>query len=304
MSAAQDSAHVFEQAAVFVSEMWGHYGPRSEMHVGDLAWGTFSRWPSKLSALRLWSDEAAQIQALTMFDGAGVCDLLVRPGPSGLTAASQALDWAESRFRADGSMSHELRVGRRVQSSSIIELLRTRGFERLPASVPAMSRSISSANLAPASIAPGYVVRELTDDDLSSRVLAFNAAFPGDELCIEAYQRLRGCSLYDQRLDIVAFSQKSTVASFATLWLDKANGVVQIEPAGCHPDHRRRGLTRAVILRALHSAVSLGATAALVRHVNTNTAAKALYESCGFSTACTDTGFAKTLPPGAAQAAK
>ncbi len=288
---------VFDRAAAFVSEMWPESGPGSEMHVGDLAWGTFHRWPSAIGALRLWTDAAGQTQVFTMFDGSRVCDLVVRPGRAGLDAATQALDWAESTraATADGREPVELRVGRRVQSSEVIDLLHARGYERLPFGVPAMSRPLAGDDVAPATVPRGYEVRELRTDDLASRVLAFNAAFPGEELLVDAYQALRACPPYTPRLDVIAASPASEVAAFATLWLDADNGVVQIEPTGCHPDHRRRGLTRAVILQALQWSVELGATSALVRHVSTNAAAHALYESCGFTTACEDTGFIKTL---------
>jgi GNAT superfamily N-acetyltransferase len=234
-----------------------------------------------------------------MFDGAGVCDLVVRPGAAGVEVARQALEWAETRRRstAAGSEQIELRVGRRLQSAELVELLRASGFERRSVGAPAMSRTISTADFAPLSIPSGYSIRELHTDDLASRVIAFNAAFPGEELCVDAYRALRDCSPYVSRLDVVATSSSTSVAAFATLWLDPRNAVVQIEPAGCHPDHRRLGLTRAVILQALRWSVELGATDALVRHHSTNVAARALYESCEFTTVCEQTGFEKTILP-------
>ena len=105
---------VFDRAAEFVAEMWSHSGPSSEMHLGDLAWGTFHCWPNGLGALRLWTDSMGQTQALTMFDGSGVCDLVVRPGRAGIEAAMRALAWAEKTRAATaiGSEPIELRVGR------------------------------------------------------------------------------------------------------------------------------------------------------------------------------------------------
>lgn len=284
---------VFDRAAEFISEMWPQSGPSSEMHVGDLAWGTYRRWPNALEAVRLWADSGGKIQVLTMFGGSGVSDLVVRPGRAGLDAASRAMEWIESTAAASNSI--ELRVGRRLQSKEVIELLHERGFDRQPVGVPAMSRPIAAADALPPAIPSGYTIRELHADDLASRVLAFNEAFPGQTLCINAYRALRACSLYNERLDLVATTPSSEVAAFATLWLDSQNGVVQIEPVGCDPTYRRLGLARAVILQALRRSVLLGATEALVRHVSTNPAARKLYESCGFTTACEDTGFVKTI---------
>ncbi len=289
---------VFAQAAAFVSEMWRVNGPSSEMHIGDLGWGTFRSWPSRIDALRLWRDTNGLTQALTMFDGSGVCDLVVRPGPAGLSAAALALEWAETAALAttSGARPIELRVGRRPQSNGVIDLLHSTGFERLSFGVPAMSRAITHADVAPPATPDGYAIRKLHTADLASRVRCFNAAFPGEDLRVDAYRSLRACSIYDNRLDVVAISPSSDVAAFATLWLDAHNGVVQIEPAGCHPDHRRLGLTRAIILQTLRWSVALNARSALVRHVSTNANAQALYESCGFATICEDTGFFKRIP--------
>lgn len=297
MSTRAKRSAVFDRAAEFVSEMWREHGPSSEMHVGDLAWGTYSRWPSALEALRLWPDSKGRIQVLTMFNGSGVCDLVMRPGNAGGEAALQALRWAEAKRRSTVAESGpaELRVGWRLRSPELIDVLEARGYERRALGAPAMSRTISETDPAAPSAPSGYEVRELHTNDVASRVEVFNAAFPRDELSVNAYRALQACSLYEPRLDIVATSSSSSIAAFATLWLDAANAVVQIEPAGCHPDHRRLGLTRAVILRALSRSVELGATDAIVRHVSTNVAAQALYESCGFSTVSNETGFAKTI---------
>lgn len=299
MSDDPDRVRTFDRAAQFVSEMWSHDGPGSEMHVGDLAWGTFRCWPSALAALRLWTDRSGRIQALTMFDATGVCDLVVRPDDAGLEAAGRALNWAEAERRsaAVGSEPVEFRVGRRLQSVGLIELLEARGFARRRSGVPAMSRTIAADDVDRPSIPVGYEVREIRSENIASRVHAFDAAFPGEAMSVDAYRALRGCSAYVASLDIVAMSTANSVAAFATLWLDAENSVVQIEPAGCQPDHRRLGLTRAVILHALSRSVELGAVEALVRHVSTNDAARALYEACGFLTASDQTGFVKTLDP-------
>lgn len=297
MSAEPDRTSTFDRAAQFVCEVWNHDGPGSEMHVGDLAWGTFHRWPSALSALRLWTDRSERIQALTMFDATGVCDLVVRPGDAGLEAAALALNWAEAErtSAAIGPEPIELRVGRRLQSTGLVEVLESLGFTRLPSGVPAMSRTITATDVDRPSIPDGYEIREIRAEDLTSRVHAFDVTFRGEALSVDAYRALRGCSAYVPSLDIVAMSSANAVAAFATLWLDERNSVVQIEPAGCQPDHRRRGLTRAVILHALSRSVELGAIEALVRHVSTNEAAHGLYRSCGFVTVSEQAGFVKTL---------
>lgn len=286
----------FEQATDFVQTMWEHHGPASEMHVGDLCWGVFHRSPPALDSIRLWSVDGGPPQAFTMFDGHRVCDLIVQPGANGLDAAGLALDWAEERCREATPVGEiaRLRVGRRVSAEPVRELLHRRGFKPVSSGFPAMHRPVGNGDLPSPVVASGYEVRSLGSDQIEQRVGAFSAAFPSDELTTDAYRALQACDAYEPTLDVVAVAPDGSIAAFATLWLDRENRIAQIEPAGCHPDHRRLGLTKAVILHGLAAAARLGATGAIVRPSSENPAARALYESCGFRVVSDGFGFVKT----------
>jgi len=45
-----------------------------------------------------------------------------------------------------------------------------------------------------------------------------------------------------------------------TRWLDEANKTAEFEPVGTHPDFRRLGLARAMLLHGMHLARGAGAT--------------------------------------------
>lgn len=295
--AAGEISTSFERSADFIETVWKNDGPASEMHVGDLCWGVFHSSPPALGSLRLWSADGDLPQAFTMYDGKGVCDLVVRHGREGLRSAALALDWAESRCCefSSGRRSVELRVGRRVNQELLRDLLKGRGFIPQLTGFPAMHRLIDIDDVAQPVVPKGYEVRQLRPNELDERVRAFGAAFPDDALSIGAYQALRQCSPYRPGLDVVIAAPDSTIAAFATLWIDTSNAVVQVEPAGCHPDHRRLGLTRAAILHALAAAAHMGAREALVRSSSENFGARRLYESCGFRVASDRFGFAKTI---------
>jgi predicted N-acetyltransferase YhbS len=79
-----------------------------------------------------------------------------------------------------------------------------------------------------------------------------------------AYRRLMTAPLYRPGLDWVATTGDGAMVASACLWLDVDTGVVLLEPIGCHPDHRGRGLAGAVSLAALHAACRMGATTGLV----------------------------------------
>ena len=80
-----------------------------------------------------------------------------------------------------------------------------------------------------------------------------------------AYRRLMATPPYRAVLDWVAVTPDDEMVASCCVWLDDAAGVALVEPVGCHPEHRRRGLASAVSLAALHAARDVGGTTGLVR---------------------------------------
>lgn len=65
-------------------------------------------------------------------------------------------------------------------------------------------------------------------------------------------------------------------------WHDTLNRTGLLEPVGTHPEHRRRGLGKAVVLHAMGQMKAAGMTHATVANTATNEASRELYRSCGF----------------------
>ena len=296
-SVQRGAVDVFDVAARLIADVWPHDAAGSEMHLGDLAWGVHRQTPATVESLRLWPS-IDDPQALTKYDGRGVCDLVVRRTNAGYEAAIEAIAWAERECESrapEGADGIELRVGRRIADARLIELLVERGFRRCTGGFPALARTLEPAAVPDIAVPRGYAIRRLHSDEIGARCGCFEAAFPREPLSIESYRALQACSIYEPRLDVVAVSASGEVAAFATLWLDRVNRVAQIEPAGCDPQHRRRGLTRSAILTALAAARDLGAESALVRHGHHNVAARRLYQACGFRVESDLAGFAKQI---------
>ncbi|WP_256561135.1 GNAT family N-acetyltransferase [Pyxidicoccus xibeiensis] len=72
------------------------------------------------------------------------------------------------------------------------------------------------------------------------------------------------------------------LAVFVLCWLDPENAVGELEPVGTAPEHRRKGVARALIVSALHRLEEAGARTALVYAKANNPASVALYTSAGF----------------------
>jgi len=86
------------------------------------------------------------------------------------------------------------------------------------------------------------------------------------------------------------------MASSTIMWLDKANRTVEFEPVGTHPDYRRLGLARAMMLHGMHLARAAGATHATVVCLGApgHPKARELYYSLGFRELSRDAPLIKT----------
>jgi predicted N-acetyltransferase YhbS len=123
------------------------------------------------------------------------------------------------------------------------------------------------AELAPVPVVEGYSFRHVESGEADARAACHRTAwsdFGPSQVTGTAYQGLMAAPFYRHDLDWVALDAAGEMVASACLWLDPATGVVLIEPVGCAPEHRGRGLAGAVSLAALHAAREVGAATGLV----------------------------------------
>jgi predicted N-acetyltransferase YhbS len=89
---------------------------------------------------------------------------------------------------------------------------------------------------------------------------------------------------YRNGLDLVITAPDGTIACFCTIRYDEKNKIGTFEPVACHPDHKRKGLCKAIMLEGLKRARDLGANIVTVQTSDPrrNLPANKLYESVGF----------------------
>jgi predicted N-acetyltransferase YhbS len=114
----------------------------------------------------------------------------------------------------------------------------------------------------------GYTFRHVEPVEAADRSACHRAAWsePGgtSKVSAAAYDRLMRTPPYLPELDWVAIDETGEMVASATVWLDVTTGVALVEPVGCAPDHRGRGLAGAVSIAALAAARDLGATVGMV----------------------------------------
>jgi len=129
----------------------------------------------------------------------------------------------------------------------------------------------------------GYRIRSLRGpQEFETRVALHRAAFPPSRLNVAKYERLLTVPHYRFEDDLVVEAPDGSLAAFALAWYDPDGLVGELEPVGTHPDHQRRGLSRAVVTEAVHRLVQHGAKVVQVYSDGSKPAPEALYDSAGF----------------------
>ena len=168
----------------FISEVWPLHGPGSEMHVGDLYWGLFHRHlRDRQYPVRLWHDADGVLQGLTVFPGPTWCDIILRPAHYASSLGEEIIAWAVREcLRKDPQPTEPLvlRIGRRVTSPGRLAFLARRGFERMSFGYLALAVNAHGERQGQ-QLPPGFVCRPLQQEDIPSRVAAYNLAFPGED---------------------------------------------------------------------------------------------------------------------------
>jgi GNAT superfamily N-acetyltransferase len=281
-----------------ICEVWSISGPSAEMHVGDLYWSLFrSVKIDRRAATRLWRDPAGAPLAAAIYPGESWCDVVLRPGSVADGVAEDLIDWAVGECRrknAGKSGPVVLRIGRRIDSPGQRQLLERRGFTPMAYGYPALVCDLPGCGR-PERLPVGFSCLELADAAVGARAAVFNAAFPGESMTADDYRCLMSSPGYDRSLDLVVADASGVVVAFCTLWYDGANRVGLVEPVGCDPRFRRRGLSQFLLLEGLRRLQERGARKAVVRVHHKNAAALALYQASGFGVVTSTFGYEKLV---------
>lgn len=115
----------------------------------------------------------------------------------------------------------------------------------------------------------GYAVRSMAqggDVALRCKVqgLGFNHPDPADWCTVLQYKRVQEAPDYRPDLDLYVRGPDGEYVSCCIVWYDARNRLGIFEPVCTHPDFRRQGLGRAVIMEGIRRVAALGAETAQV----------------------------------------
>ncbi len=141
------------------------------------------------------------------------------------------------------------------------------------------------ADLPAVALPEGYAVRSVREGEHEQRSKVHRDAWSAtSKVTSAAYERLMATPPYRPETDHVVVSEDGEWVASCCVWLDDATGVALVEPVGCVPDHRGRGLAADASVSALMAARDLGATTGLVcpRGDDDYPAPGRLYRGIGF----------------------
>ena len=262
-------------------------GPPIYCSIGDLDWWRFKDEDpdAAIATARLWEKSDGKLVGVAWPEESEV-NLFVHPHHRYLE--DEMLAWAD-----------EWRIEKARVESGCLELsadsfdtdeprnavLRHRGYERTDSYSHYRMRSLDEP-IPELSLPAGYSIRHVRgEEDLHQRVTVHRDAFaPYTNVTPDKYRAIMNAPTYRSELDLVVEAPDGSFASFCIVWYDERNIFGVFEPVGCHPQHRRRGLTRALMAEELRRLKRLGATFASVGSEDDNAASNSLYESLGFWT--------------------
>lgn len=259
-------------------EVWRLNSTLTEATVGELAWSTRqhvgreSEWKR-----RLWID-GDEVVAWGWISLPCSLEWQVHPAESALI--EDVLDWFE--VEADEG---QLVTSVRAEDDRAIDALQRRGYAEDP-DAPWFFLNVRDLDeIEEPHVPSGYRLTTMQETaNVSARVAVHRAAWFPSRVTEESYENVRRTWPYREELDCVVQAPDGSFAAYALAWLDVDNSVGEFEPVGTHPDHRRRGLARAVNLFGLQRLKALGANKAIVlsRGDAMYPIPKLLYESVGF----------------------
>jgi GNAT superfamily N-acetyltransferase len=141
----------------------------------------------------------------------------------------------------------------------------------------------------------GFQFRNADEVSPEAAVQAHVDAWHPSTFTASAFEDVRQTWPYRGDLHVLVEAPDGTMASTAIMWLDEANRTAEFEPVGTHPEYRKRGLGRALLLHGMRLAREAGAGEMTVACLGApaHQAARRLYYSVGFEPFTRDAPYVK-----------
>lgn len=239
------------------------------------------------SRIKIWEDDNKIVAVgSTAYDFGEYLD--IHPDYYQLTSEmidwAESLDWGENKSVTSPEGKKVVYIWSTETNNYRNEILESRGYKKSPVPIY-VNEQLLDGELEKPQAPKDYTIRSMSENIelLKRHEIGYKVFNPIEEFepSIPEYFYARiNAPMYRKDLDIVTEYKDGTLASCCILWYDEVSKTGVLEPVGTHPDHRRKGLGKVVILEALNRLKALGGKASYV--ICHGEQRLAFYESAGF----------------------
>jgi GNAT superfamily N-acetyltransferase len=240
-------------------------------------------WEEKV---RLWETAAGQFVGVVNPDGGGRAALQFHPDFY-RAIVGEMVAWAEENLAAPSEDGGRHQIATFVYDYDVVRrrILERRGWQKTPSWSVTYRLRFGNKPIPTPELPHPYSLRTTRPNDEGDfqRIAdILNAAFNRTFHNAAQYRAFTThAPSFRHDLDLVAVAPDGSFASFVGVIFDDANRIGIFEPVCTHPDHRQKGLARALMFEGMRRLKVLGATAVYVG-TGDMLPANRLYESVGF----------------------
>ncbi|MFZ0548355.1 MAG: N-acetyltransferase [Candidatus Promineifilaceae bacterium] len=228
----------------------------------------------------LWETAAGQPVGLVHPEDQSHAALQVHPDYRWLE--TEMINWAEQTLAENGRLHffvYDYDIHRR-------RILQERGYCKTDESGGCYHIRVGQQSLTTTQLANGYTLRATNPDvgrDAQQIADLLNAAFNRTfHTGLEYQQFTRNATCFVRELDLVAVAEDGRFAAYVGIPYEGTNRRGIFEPVCTHPDHRQKGLAKALMVEGLRRLKARGAVDVIVE-TGDMIPANALYTSLGFT---------------------
>lgn len=132
----------------------------------------------------------------------------------------------------------------------------------------------------------GYSIRHadvVNDFEKYRTVIGSVFTHCGEHMTEKSVKLYSEASFYHEGLDLVVVAPDGNYAAFTTVRMDPISKIVEFEPVGTHPDKRKLGLAKSIILEGLKRLKKHNPLFICIPGAASNDGAIRLYDSLGFT---------------------
>ncbi len=203
--------------------------------------------------------------------------------------AGEMFGWADEVAQARGAAGTEVTLGANAADTDHARsaLLRRYGFIEQEEKTLYYGRSLTEP-LAPPVLPPGFLIRPLGANEVEAVAALHRAAFGTAYMTTENRRTMMWGESYDPQGDLVAIAPDGRLAAYTIASMspteNAASGQMDgsTDPVATHPDFRRLGLAKALLLTGCAYLKARGATRARLGTTSGNVAMRRAAESASY----------------------